>query len=71
MSEDEQTEPVMDMHEATDEERVDGIIDQVRIDVGDKGERRIADVLRQRFEQSGVPFDDALIASSVSRVREG
>lgn len=71
MSEDEQTEPVMDMHEATDEERVDGIIDQVRIDVGDKGERRIADVLRQRFEQSGVPFDDALIASSVARVREG
>ncbi|WP_460775937.1 hypothetical protein [Microbacterium sp. GXF7504] len=71
MSEHEQDEPVMDMHPVDDQDRIDGIIAQTRIDVGDKGERRIADVLRQRFEQSGVPFDDALIASAVGRVREG
>ena len=71
MSEDEQREPMMDQHPVTEDDRVDGIIAQVRADVGDKGERRIADVLRQRFEQSGVPFDDALIASAVGRVREG
>ncbi|MCX6503186.1 MAG: hypothetical protein NT132_12420 [Microbacterium sp.] len=71
MSDDVQDEPVMDQHVATDDDKIDGIIAQVRMDVGDKGERRIADVLRQRFTQSGVPFDDALVASAVGRVREG
>jgi hypothetical protein len=71
MAENEQDEPRMDMHTTSDDERIDGIVDQVRADVGDKGERRIAEVLRQRFQQSGVEYDDALVASAVGRVREG
>lgn len=64
-----QDEPVMDQHEATDDDKVDGIVAQVRADVGDKGERRIAEVLRQRLGQAGVAYDDALVAASVARVR--
>lgn len=66
---DTQDEPVMDQHEATDDDKVDGIVAQVRADVGDKGERRIAEVLRQRLDQAGVAYDDALVAASVARVR--
>ncbi|MDQ1130604.1 hypothetical protein [Microbacterium sp. SORGH_AS_0888] len=62
-------EPVMDQHDATDGDKLDGIIQQVRADVGHKGERRIAEVLRQRLAQAGVAYDDALVADAVARVR--
>lgn len=54
---------------SSDAEKVDGIVAQVRADVGDLSERRVAQVLRQRLEQAGVPYDDALVAASVARVR--
>ncbi|MBB2975953.1 hypothetical protein FHX49_001520 [Microbacterium endophyticum] len=64
-----QDEPVMDMHTATDDERIDGIVDQTRADVGDKSLERIEGVLRQRFEQSGMEFTDELLAELAQRVK--
>ena len=54
-----QDEPVMDMHVASDDDKIRGIVDQTRQDVGGEGEERIIEVLRQRFEESGLAVDEA------------
>ncbi|MBA8815289.1 hypothetical protein FHX48_000341 [Microbacterium halimionae] len=64
-----QNEPAMDMHTSTDEERIDGIVDQTRADVGDKSLERIQGVLRQRFEQSGTAFTEELLVELAQRVK--
>ncbi|WP_125132880.1 hypothetical protein [Microbacterium sp. 10M-3C3] len=66
-----QDAPAMDMHDATDEDRIAGIVAQTRADVGDASEERVADVLRQRFRDIGLDVDDdrvrALAAEIVAR----
>lgn len=39
---------------AGDEERIAGIVAQTRADVGHQGVERVAEVLRQRFAESGI-----------------
>ncbi|MEV7693689.1 hypothetical protein AB0N73_10215 [Microbacterium sp. NPDC089189] len=65
-----QDAPVMDVHTATDEEKIDGIVDQTRVDVGDKPHARVVDVLNQRFADAGLevaPDDVAALADRVLR----
>lgn len=52
-----QTEPALDQNDATDDERIAGIVAQTRSDVGDAGLERIADVLAQRFTDAGLDVD--------------
>ncbi|MFL2001144.1 hypothetical protein [Microbacterium sp. A1-JK] len=66
-----QNEPVQDMHDTTDEDKIIGIVAQTRQDVGGKGERRIAEVLRQRFRETGVDVADDRIAALVAEVARG
>jgi hypothetical protein len=63
-----QDEPIMDQHVATDEDKIEGIVAQTRIDVGDKPLERIADVLRQRFHDAGLDVDDDRTAELAERV---
>lgn len=65
-----QDEPIMDMHEATDEERVSGIVAQTRADVGDASEERIADVLRQRFTETGTDVGDDRIRALAAEIAQ-
>lgn len=65
-----QDEPAMDMHTATEAEKLDGIVAQTRVDVGDKSPERIAEVLRQRCDQSGIALDDERLAELVTRVQD-
>ena len=66
-----QNAPVQDMHHATDEDKIAGIVAQTRQDVGDKDESRIADVLRQRFTETGVHVADDRIAALAAEVSNG
>lgn len=66
-----QDEPVMDMHETNDEERIAGIVAQTRIDVGGADESRIADVLRQRFTETGTRVAEDRIAALAAEVARG
>jgi hypothetical protein len=53
MSDDKQTEPVMDgATEATDDEKLSGLIEQVEADHGDEGAAAMADHLRDRVDET-------------------
>lgn len=65
-----QDEPAMDMHDATDEERISGIVAQTRADVGDAPEERIADVLRQRFTETGTDVGDDRIRALAAEIAQ-
>ncbi|WP_144765047.1 hypothetical protein [Curtobacterium sp. 9128] len=60
MSNEEQTEPVMDgAGEATNHEKLSGLIEQVNHDHGGEGAAAMADHLRDRMDETGVePEDD-------------
>ena len=60
MSDEKQTEPVMDgATEATDHEKLSGLIEQVEADHGDEGAASMADHLRDRMDETGVEDEDA------------
>jgi hypothetical protein len=63
-----QNAPVQDMHDTTDEDKIAGIVAQTRQDVGDKDEARIADVLRQRFDDTGIHVADDRVAALAAEV---
>ncbi|MDR6692042.1 hypothetical protein J2X55_002980 [Microbacterium sp. 1154] len=65
---DEQSEPAMDTHPTDDEARIAGVVVQTRADVGDKSEERIADVLRQRFNDIGLNLGDDRIRALAAEV---
>ena len=53
MSDEKQTEPVMDgATEATDHEKLSGLIEQVEADHGDEGSASMADHLRDRMDET-------------------
>lgn len=50
--------PVLEQNGATDEEKIAGIIAQTRVDLGDESVERYADVIGQRFSDSGIEASD-------------
>jgi hypothetical protein len=54
---DTQDAPVLHQNDASDEDRIAGIVAQTRADVGDQGLERVADVLVQRFTDAGLDVD--------------
>jgi hypothetical protein len=65
-----QDAPAMDMHGTTTEERVDGIVAQTRMDVGDAPAERIADVLRQRFADTGIDVGDDRVRALAAEIAD-
>ena len=65
-----QNAPAMDMHSTTNEDRVEGIVAQTRQDVGDASEERIADVLRQRFSETGTDIGDDRIRALAAEIAQ-
>jgi hypothetical protein len=59
-NDEEQTEPVMDgATDATNHDKLSGLIKQVEHDHGDEGAASMADHLRDRMDETGVePEDD-------------
>jgi hypothetical protein len=65
-----QDAPAMDMHDASDEDRIAGIVAQTRADVGDASDERIADVLRQRFSDIGLEVGDDRVRALAAEVAQ-
>ena len=70
-TEHEQTMPAMAQNNASEMDKVSGIVDQTRADVGTESIDRIADVLRQRLDQSGIDLPDSDIEELARRVSTG
>lgn len=68
---DEQTLPAMAQNNATDDEKIIGIILQTRQDVGSETTERISEVLRQRLDQAGIEATDAQIEGYAGQVADG
>lgn len=64
----EQTLPAMDQNNATNDEKIAGIIVQTRADVGTESVERAREVLVQRFEETGVSVDEDQLDGYARRV---
>ena len=67
-TEQEQRLPAMAQNDASEIDKVSGIVAQTRADVGTEPVDRIADVLRQRLEQSGIDLPDSEIQELAHQV---
>lgn len=63
--------PIMDQHPASDVDKIAGIVAQTRSDVGTEPVERIAEVLRQRFSDSGLEVSDDEVADLAQQVATG
>jgi hypothetical protein len=70
-SEQEQRLPAMSQNDASTIDKVSGIVAQTRSDVGIESTERIAEVLRQRFEQSGIDLPDADVDELAQQISTG
>ena len=70
-TEQEQRLPAMAQNNASQVEKVSGIVVQTRSDVGDQSEEQIQHVLKQRLEQSGIDLPDADIAELAHQISGG
>lgn len=70
-SEQEQRLPAMSQNDAPAIDKVAGIVAQTRQDVGTESAERIAEVLTQRLEQSGVPLPEADVRELASQISTG
>jgi hypothetical protein len=70
-SEQEQRLPAMSQNDAPDIEKVTGIVAQTRADVGTEPVERIAEVLRQRLDQSGIDLPDSDVEELARQISTG
>lgn len=70
-SEQEQRLPAMSQNDASSVDKVAGIVAQTRSDVGTEPVERIAEVLTQRLEQSGVPLPESDVEELARQVSTG
>lgn len=70
-TEQEQRLPAMSQNNASDLEKVTGIVAQTRQDIGTEPMERIAEVLRQRFDQAGIELPDSDVQELARQVSTG
>ena len=70
-SEQEQRLPAMSQNDASTVDKVAGIVAQTRSDVGGEPTERIAEILRQRFEQSGIDLPDDEVDELARQISTG
>ncbi|MEH3088797.1 MAG: hypothetical protein PGN24_04060 [Microbacterium arborescens] len=64
----EQDGPALDMHATDDDERLAGLLAQVRADLSGENAATVEHGLRQRLVQVGLELDDAEVARHVSEI---
>lgn len=70
-TEQEQRLPAMSQNNATEIDKISGIVAQTRQDVGSEQVERVEDVLRQRLEQSGIDLPDSDIQELARQITTG
>lgn len=64
----EQNEPIMDGEDGTRQAKADGILEQSEQDFDGHPYEDVLDLLRQRFEQSGVQTDSETLEREARRI---
>jgi hypothetical protein len=67
----EQRLPAMSQNNASDVDKIAGIVAQTRQDVGTETQERISEVLRQRLRDAGISVPDDEVAELASQVSTG
>lgn len=70
-TEQEQRLPAMDQNNASDLDKVAGIVAQTRQDIGTEPLERIQEVLQQRFDQSGIELSENDVRELAQQVSTG
>ncbi|MBF9337478.1 hypothetical protein [Microbacterium lacticum] len=68
MSEETQDEPALDQHETTEQERLDGVIAQLRADVAGEDAAVVETAVRRRLDDTGIAAEEGLIARLVAEL---
>lgn len=63
-----QDQPAMAQNNATDDEKIEGIVAQSRVDVGHESHERVQEVLRQRFADAGVEVEPERLSDLAAAV---
>jgi hypothetical protein len=70
-SESVQDEPVLEQNNASTSDKLDGIVAQTRVDLGDESHERYEEVLRQRLSDAGIAQTDAEVSELARRSAPG
>lgn len=66
MTDETQDEPVLDQNTATEQERLDGLIAQLRADVTGEDTATVEAAVRRRLSDTGIEADEALVRRLVA-----
>lgn len=63
-----QDEPRLDLHETSDQERLDGLIAQLRADVRGQNAAVVDKAVRSRIAETGVPAEEEVILALIAEL---
>jgi len=66
-----QDEPRLDIHETSEQERLDGLVAQLRADVTGESPAVVEQAVRRRFEETGVAADESRIRELIAELVAG
>ncbi|WP_314855343.1 hypothetical protein [uncultured Microbacterium sp.] len=66
MTDETQEEPVLDQNTAAEQERLDGLIAQLRADVTGEDTATVETAVRRRLSDTGIEADEALVRRLVA-----
>ncbi len=63
-----QDEPRLDVHQTSDQERLDGLIAQLRADVAGQNAATVDKAVRGRLAETGVPAEEEVILALIAEL---
>lgn len=63
-----QDEPRLELHDTSDQERLDGLIAQLRADVGGQNAATVDKAVRGRLAETGVPAEEEVILALIAEL---
>lgn len=71
MSEETQDEPALDQNAASDQDKLDGLVAQLRADVAGQNAVTVEQAVRRRLDDTGLALDEERIAALVAELSDG
>lgn len=65
-----QNEPRLDLHETSDQERLDGLIAQLRADVRGQNAATVEKAVRSRLAETGVPAREEVVLALIAELAD-
>ncbi|WP_431802867.1 hypothetical protein [Microbacterium sp. bgisy203] len=71
MSEGTQDEPALDQNAASDQDKLDGLVAQLRADVAGENAATVEQAVRRRLDDTGIALGEERIAALVAELSSG